>query len=116
VHEASIMEAALQSAEDEARRAGADRITRLRLRVGVLSGVVPEALEFAFESLREGTMAAGAALDIETVPAVFRCLECGAMPELDEITFACPACRGSMVVDHGGNELELSQLEVDGDV
>jgi len=106
------MEAALESAEAEARRAGGAAITRLKLRVGVLSGVVPEALAFAFETLKAGTLAADAVLEIETAPAVFRCLECAATPSLTEMAFSCPACHGPLVVDHGGQQLELAQLEV----
>ena len=40
----------------------------IRLRIGALSGVVPEALEFAFEALRPGTLAEKAELAIESVP------------------------------------------------
>jgi len=112
MHEASIMESVLETAGAEAAKAGAQRILRIRLRVGILSGVVPDALEFAFEGLKEGTPAAGATLEIEQEPAVFRCLECGARPELFEMSFACPACGGALIVDHGGGQLELSQLEL----
>lgn len=112
MHEASIMESALESAVAEARKAGAEVITRLKLRVGVLSGVVPEALEFAFDALKDGTPAAGAALEIELAPAVFRCLDCEQTAEMVEMAFVCPSCHGALVVDHGGNELELTQLEL----
>jgi hydrogenase nickel incorporation protein HypA/HybF len=112
MHEASIMESALGSAAAEMRKAGAREILRMKLRVGVLSGVVPEALKFAFESLKGATPAAGAALEIELMPAVFRCLDCAAEAELEEMAFHCPRCRGCLVLDHGGNELELTQLEL----
>lgn len=112
MHEASIMECTLETACAELRRAGGGAITRLTMRVGVLSGVVPDALSFAFEALKKGTAAAGAALRIELVPAVFRCLDCEACPELTELTYICPTCHGPMVVDHGGDQLELSQLEI----
>jgi hydrogenase nickel incorporation protein HypA/HybF len=112
MHEASIMESVLETAAAEAAKAGAGRILRIRLKVGILSGVVPEALEFAFKGLKSGTMAAEATLEIEPEPAVFRCLECGALPKLSEMAFECPACGGALVVDHGGGQLELAQLEL----
>ena len=112
MHEASIMQAALESACDELSKNGARTIARLRLRVGVLSGVVPEALEFAFEALKAGTPAADASLEIEIEPAVFRCLDCEIMTKLTEMSFICPECAGCIVVDHGGNQLELTQLEL----
>ncbi|HYG35135.1 MAG TPA: hydrogenase maturation nickel metallochaperone HypA, partial [Clostridia bacterium] len=64
MHELSIMDSALNLALDQARKAGAKRICGIRLRIGALSGVVPEALEFAFEALVTGTLAEGAKLSI----------------------------------------------------
>lgn len=106
------MESALESAVGELHKAGGREILRIKLRVGVLSGVVPEALEFAFESLKGATAASRAALEIELVPAVFRCLDCRAETALAEMTFHCPQCQGSLVLDHGGDELELTQLDL----
>lgn len=40
------------------------RVRRITLEIGALSGVVPEAIEFAFDLAAEGTPAAGAVLDI----------------------------------------------------
>jgi hydrogenase nickel incorporation protein HypA/HybF len=68
VHEAGLMQEALDLAVAAGRGHGAGRIVRLRLRVGADSGVVPDALAFAFEVIREGTIAATAALEMETVP------------------------------------------------
>lgn len=65
MHEAGLMQTALEAACDEARRAGAVGVRRIVLRVGAESGVVPEALRFAFEALAVGTLADGATLDIE---------------------------------------------------
>jgi hydrogenase nickel incorporation protein HypA/HybF len=69
MHEAGLMQTALELAAAHARAAGAVRIHRLCLRVGDLSGVVPEALEFAFRALSVGGPAEGAVLEIERVPA-----------------------------------------------
>ncbi|MGB6222180.1 MAG: hydrogenase maturation nickel metallochaperone HypA [Haloferula sp.] len=112
MHEVSIMQSALDSAMEELHKAGGDRITRMKLRVGVLSGVVPEALEFAFAALKASTPAAAAELKIEMAPAYFRCLDCKAMVERIEMTFVCPTCNGALIVDHGGRQLELTQLEL----
>jgi len=76
MHELSIMESALDLALDQAQKAGATRVHVVRLRIGTLSGVVPEALQFAFEALTPGTLAEGAALDIENIPAKFWCSAC----------------------------------------
>src|SRR5262245_12183363 len=76
MHELAIMDSALTVVSDRGQLAGASRVHMIRLRIGVLSGVVPEALEFAFEALVPGTPAEGAQLAIESVPARFWCATC----------------------------------------
>ena len=56
MHEFSIMQAALETAGEKTRAAGATHIHRLMLRVGALSGVVPEALRFAFDAMKENSL------------------------------------------------------------
>jgi hydrogenase nickel incorporation protein HypA/HybF len=52
MHELSIMQSALDQVLEKARQAGASRVHAIRLRIGALSGVVPDALQFAFEATR----------------------------------------------------------------
>jgi hydrogenase nickel incorporation protein HypA/HybF len=107
------MQSTLQLAEKHARSAGATSISRICLRVGAVSGVVPEALEFAFGVLKKRTLAESASLHIERVPSDFRCSDCGRVARLREIRFDCPECHGLLIVGAGGNDLELSHLQID---
>ena len=52
MHEVAIMTEAVRLAVESAQMAGAKRVTTLKLRIGALSGVVPEALQFAWEVAR----------------------------------------------------------------
>lgn len=83
MHEVGIMQGALATAEQQARERGATRIHRLSLRIGQLSGVVSDSLQFAFEALSIGTLAEGGVLEITPVPAAFWCRRC-------EREFECP--------------------------
>jgi len=112
MHEISIMQSTLELAEEHARKAGGTAIARICLRIGIVSGVVPEAMEFAFDVLKKDTMAETASLKIERVPGVFRCSGCGAILRLADVCFDCPSCHGLLIMDGGGAELELSQLEI----
>ena len=112
MHEVGIMESALQLAEEQARTSGATRIHRMRLRVGDLSGVVPEALEFAFDVVAHGTMADGARLDIERVPVVCYCSDCDRPFEPADMVHECPRCHRWVQDSLQGKELELASLEV----
>jgi hydrogenase nickel incorporation protein HypA/HybF len=110
MHEISIMQSTLELAEEHARKGGGTAIARIRLRVGLISGVVPEALEFAFDVLKKGTMAEEASLEIERVPGDARCQVCGNNVRLDEVRFDCPDCNGMLILGDAGGDLELSHL------
>ena len=59
-------------------RTGDARVTVVRLDVGRLSGVVPDALRFCFDLVADGTPLAGAELRIAEPPGRARCATCGA--------------------------------------
>jgi hydrogenase nickel incorporation protein HypA/HybF len=113
MHELSIMQNALNQALREAGLAGATRVHEIRLRIGVLSGVVPDALRFAFEALVPGTAAHGAVLTIEEVPARFWCAVCHRDFVSANFFAECPDCGATSGELRAGRELELSSMEVD---
>jgi hydrogenase nickel incorporation protein HypA/HybF len=112
MHEVGIMQGALLTAEAQARERGAARIHRLRLRIGRLSGVVPDSLQFAFEALSPGTLAEGGTLEIENVPAVFWCRRCEREFEVADFIPECPHCHQWDGELRRGREMELSSMEI----
>ena len=112
MHELSIMQSALTEVLAQARQAGASRVHEIRLRIGALSGVVPEALQFAFEALADGTPAEGARLTIENVPARFWCAVCKQEFAAPELFAECPECHHPSGALRAGRELELASMEV----
>jgi len=112
MHEVSIMEEAVRLAVDAAKAQGADRVLGLRLRVGALSGVVPDALNFAFEVVCRGTMAEGAKLEIESVPATCWCAGCQAEFECSDWLNECPRCQRVSGELRRGRELEIASVEM----
>ena len=112
MHEVGIMINTLQAAEKAARSSGATRIHALRLRIGRMTGVVPEALESAFEFARQGTLAAEARLTIEYVPATCFCDRCQEEFRSEDLLSECPRCHALSSELRGGRELELASLEV----
>lgn len=113
MHEAGLMQSALELAFTYARDAGATHIRQMRLRVGDLSGVVPEALQIAFDAATPGTAADGAELALERVSVMCKCELCGVEFRPDDIIYACPHCGEISSCLRQGRELELISLEVD---
>jgi hydrogenase nickel incorporation protein HypA/HybF len=113
MHELSIMQSALSLALEQAHRAGASQVHVIRLRIGALSGVVPEALQFAFEALVPGTEAEGAKLAIDSVPARFWCSSCTKEFQADDLFAECPGCHRPSSELRAGREMEVASLEIE---
>ena len=81
-----------------------------------MSGVVVEALEFAWEVASQDTACAGARLDIEAVAVRVRCPSCAAETELDDPPqFRCGSCGTPTADILAGRELDLVSLELHDD-
>ena len=98
-------------AVETAQSSGAKRVTGLRLRVGTLSGAVPEAMQFAWDVVRRDTAAAGAWLEIESAPATCWCATCQAEFECRDYFNECPRCREFSGDLRRGRELEIAAVE-----
>jgi hydrogenase nickel incorporation protein HypA/HybF len=109
VHEFGIMEPLLREA---VAAAGGEKIRALKVRVGPLSGVVVDALRFAFESMAPGTAAEGARLDVVETRPEFRCPDCGCLYETPVGAYRCPGCGSARGELAAGNEMELESIEV----
>jgi hydrogenase nickel incorporation protein HypA/HybF len=66
MHESGVIEDLMKAVEDAARKNGAQKVTSIKLRIGSLAGIEPDHLREHFVIAAVGTMAEGAALDIET--------------------------------------------------
>jgi len=111
MHEVSIMAEAVRLATEAAQVAGVARIARLRLRVGKLSGAVPEAMRFAWDVVSQNTMAAGAWLEIESVAGAGWCAVCDAEFVCDDFLVVCPRCHAPACKIVRGRELEIVAVE-----
>jgi hypothetical protein len=60
MHEMSIAQSVLDIAFSEMEKRAARRVQKIKIRIGEFSGVVKEALEFAFDVLTPDTPASGA--------------------------------------------------------
>ena len=115
MHEASIMQCVFDLAFAQLPDDSAARIDRLRLRVGALAGVVPEALVFAFEAMKPETPAAHAELEIEQVRARLVCRSCRTEFEPECFPGPCPGCGEWAAEIRQGQELDLVSVGIVGE-
>ena len=113
MHEIGLMKNALDLAFRKMEDLKATRVVKLNIRIGPLSGVLDEALAFAFEALSPETPAEGGHLDIEKIPIVCYCSMCGKDFKMKELDYRCPECKGLNIEIKQGTEFELTSIEVD---
>ena len=113
MHELSISSGIIEVA----RRAlasqppSASRVLRVDVRVGRLTGIVPEILRHYYALLTAGTELEGSTLAVEVVPVRGRCSDCSVAFEVGDLCFRCPHCGSGFPEIFSGKELEVVSLE-----
>lgn len=113
MHELSLVASVFDILEEKAREHGAARVTKVVLKVGVMSGVVPDLLESAFDSYKKGTLAEEARLEIVRVPVKLRCPDCGGETAREDTDYSCAACGSRRVEIVAGRELVVEKIELE---
>ncbi len=113
MHELTITENILRVVVPAAEKAGAKRILKIRMKAGELSGIIPSYREKCFEQVSEGTIAQGAELILESVPASVRCMDCGYEGPVERKTFGCRECGSLRVKVVSGRDYFIEDLEVE---
>lgn len=108
MHELAITQSIVDAVLDQT---GDRRVTAVRLRVGRLAGVVPDALEFCFDLVSAGSRLEGARLEIEEPAGEAHCRSCGDDFHLPDLILLCP-CGSADVEVLAGRELMLCSVEV----
>ena len=113
MHELSIALRILELAADEAARRGDVRVWAIHLKLGPLSGVVKDALLYAYELAREASPLEETRLVIEEVPVVAYCPACEAeRAVVSPQQICCGECGTPTPRIVSGRELEITALEI----
>ena len=112
MHEVSIIQNTLDIAIAETKKKGATKIERLTMNIGELSGVIPEAIQFAFDVLIKDTIAETAQLEIKMIPVICYCQQCDLQFHPQNYIYECPQCWQISTHILTGRELDLVALVV----
>jgi hydrogenase nickel incorporation protein HypA/HybF len=92
--------------------AGGARVTRVRLEIGKLSGIMADAVRFCFDVCARGTVVEGARLEIIETPGLAVCRGCGADVPLTQVFDRC-GCGGNDLRRVAGEELKVKEMETE---
>ena len=113
MHELALTRSLIDLVQTEAQKQGFTRALELRLKVGAYSGVVPDYILDLLPYASKGTVCEGAVLLFETVPASFRCADCGYEGGVDRKSACCPVCGGTALKMTAGREFYVDSLKVE---
>ena len=113
MHEVSIIENVIKIVSEKAIENNLTKVNKVSLKIGELSGVMSESLNFAFENCIVNTMIEGAKLEIERVTAVAYCEDCKQDFPIDHFNKLCPSCNKFYSNIISGYELYVNTIEGD---
>jgi hydrogenase nickel incorporation protein HypA/HybF len=108
MHEMALTQSLVEAV---CEHAAGRRVHSVKLEVGALCAVVPDAMTFCFDLATEGTVADGARLDVDILPGAARCRSCDADFELTDPILLCP-CGSADVEVLAGRDLRILSMEV----
>ncbi len=112
MHELSMAQDILEIVNQYVPPEQMSAVRSVRLRLGRLSGIVADSLEFCFSAIVADTPLEQANLDIERVPTRADCPDCGKSFLIDDPVFLCPHCGGAGIRLVSGTELQVVEIEL----
>lgn len=108
MHELRIAREIINITHQEIIAHNLNKVSKIGLKIGVLSGIDPEALRFGFEASTADTDLAKTRLEIELEPVAGRCNSCHNGFKVEDFLFACPQCGSSDIAVTEGQELNIA--------
>src|SRR6185369_9675906 len=97
---------------DAARANAARSIRAVRVELGALAHVEPDALAFCFDAVTRGSVADGARLEILRKEGAAWCLPCAARVALPRLGDACPRCGSYQLQIVEGEEMRVVDIAI----
>ncbi len=113
MHEMSLAESVREIVEDAARAHAAQRVRRVRLEIGRLAQVELDAMRFAFDAVKRGSVADDANLEIVETPGTAWCLHCARPVEIAQRGDLCPLCDSPQVQVTGGDRMRVIDIDIE---
>ena len=113
MHEYSIVQSLLESCEEHARANDAKKVTKVVVKIGVLSGVEPDLLQTAFDTFKENSVCDGCEFVINIQNIQILCNDCQSTSIIEKHDFSCPNCQSVNITVVDGEDMYLMSLEME---
>ena len=113
MHELSLAMSVREIVEEAAKNNGSSSVNEVNIVVGNFSSVVADALEFAMEVAKKGSLFENARINIRTEKAMLRCSECGRDSEMADFIFRCGSCGSGAVRVVSGDRMYVESIDIE---
>lgn len=113
MHEYSIVQSLIDSCWEHAKTNDASKVTKVVVKIGVMSGVEPDLLQTAFDTFKEDTVCHDAKFIMNIQKVKISCNDCSSENELEKNEYLCPNCQSTNINIMDGEEMFLMQLELE---
>lgn len=113
MHELSIAQEIIEISEQYLPQENPVPVKSVKLKIGKLSNVCVDSLQFCFKLLTENSSLKNAELIVQIIPVRIKCSQCNKEVELEENIICCPDCGSYDVSIINGLELYIDELELD---
>jgi hydrogenase nickel incorporation protein HypA/HybF len=103
----------LEIVDDSAYHISARRILGIHLAIGGLRSFNVDLLHTIFRDVSVGTVAESAKLFVQVLPVRHHCQNCGTNFDASRSEVPCPACSHPHTEIVGGEELRVTNMEID---
>jgi hydrogenase nickel incorporation protein HypA/HybF len=112
MHEMSIALSIIDIVNDKLVENERSRLKKIVVDIGELVAVVPDSLQFCYETIVNNTEYHNATLNINTIPLKIKCSNCNIESGIEKFAFLCPKCESTRIQVISGEELNIRYLEV----
>jgi hydrogenase nickel incorporation protein HypA/HybF len=116
MHELSIANSILNIVLNEKMTNNLPEVKAIGLRIGVLSGILPDALEFSFDAIKKETLLENTILEISEIPVTGICNSCHENFVVTDLVFSCPKCNSTSIEVDTGQEMDIEYLDIEDEV
>jgi hydrogenase nickel incorporation protein HypA/HybF len=113
MHELGIAQNILEIVQQSVTKEQEPAVRGIRVRIGALSGIVPDSLEFCFQAIISETPLHRASLAIEQMPIIFQCKKCAYRFKVNDLEYLCQACKSPDLEVLSGKELDIVEIELE---
>ena len=110
MHELGLLSSMVKTIEKIAEEQHIEKIQKVVIEVGELSGALPHYIEECYPAAVYKTFMEDTELEMIVVPGIARCKDCGEEFNAMEADLKCPKCQGENLEALSGRDLIIKEI------